>query len=150
MVNSGLRAPTEIHRVAPGCDVLHTLSVDGTREDSRGRGSVTSNLIRLLRDILNKTIGRSTIIRTNSHRGWATDRAPRFSNLSLRVIDFATVTPSKRMCQHENLAPAAEARGVESSGATNYQRPVYKIFAGPERLTDRRAPQPPVHGELVL
>ena len=53
-VNGRLGTTTEVHRVAAGCDVFDTFRVDSAGKDGRGGGTVTSNLVRLLGNILHE------------------------------------------------------------------------------------------------
>ena len=55
MVNGCLRAMAEVHLVVGGTNILDSLRVDGTSENDRGGGTVTSNLIGLLGNILDET-----------------------------------------------------------------------------------------------
>lgn len=54
-LNSGLDTAAQIHGVAASSDVLHGLGEDGSGQDSGGSGTVTSNLVGLGGDILEKT-----------------------------------------------------------------------------------------------
>lgn len=54
LVHRGLSTATEVHWVAAGRDVLDTLGINGTGENGRGGGTVTSNFVCLLCDVLNK------------------------------------------------------------------------------------------------
>jgi hypothetical protein len=64
------------------------------REDSRRCRAITSNLIRFLCNVLDKPEkGIETFVPVPWHN-MNTYRAPRFSNLSFKVIALATVTPS--------------------------------------------------------
>ena len=101
-VDGCLRATTEIHGVAACSYVFDTFRVDGASEDGGGRGTISSNFVRLLSDVLNETKRFIVGILVSERKGETrqetieTYRAPRFSNLSLRVMDLATVTPSKK------------------------------------------------------
>lgn len=53
-LDSSLRPTTKVHRIAPRGDVLDTLSVDCPSEDSSCGCTITSNLVSLLCNILNK------------------------------------------------------------------------------------------------
>lgn len=55
LVDSLLGTSTEIHGVAAGSDVLHTLRVDGSGEDSGGGGTVTGGVVGLGSNVLDKT-----------------------------------------------------------------------------------------------
>lgn len=54
-VDGSLGASSEVHGVAASSDVLHTLRVDGTGQDSGSRRSVTGNLVGLAGNILDET-----------------------------------------------------------------------------------------------
>ena len=54
-LNSGLSSAPQIHGVAAGSDVLDSLGEDGASENGGGGGTVTSNLVGLGGDILEKT-----------------------------------------------------------------------------------------------
>jgi hypothetical protein len=54
LVDGLLRAAAEVHGVAAGGNVLHTLRVDGAGEDGGGGGAVTSSVVGLGGDILDK------------------------------------------------------------------------------------------------
>ena len=53
-LNCGLGTAPQVHRVASGSDVLDGLGEDGAGKDSGGCGTVTSNLIGLGGDVLEK------------------------------------------------------------------------------------------------
>ena len=102
-VDGCLRASTEVHGVAACSYVFDTFRVDGASEDGSGRGTISSNFVCLLSDVLNETKGFIVGILVSERERERqrqetieTYRAPRFSNLSLRVMDLATVTPSKK------------------------------------------------------
>lgn len=56
VVNNGIHrslcAASEIHRIAPRSDVLHSLGEDGAGEDGGGGGPVTGDFVRLVGDVL--------------------------------------------------------------------------------------------------
>lgn len=51
MLDSLLCSPSEVHWIASGSNVLHTLRIDSARKDRSSRRSITSKFVRLVRNI---------------------------------------------------------------------------------------------------
>jgi hypothetical protein len=56
LINSQLSTTTKIHRVTASCDILDTFSEDSTSKNSCSGGTITSNFVGLVSDILNQSI----------------------------------------------------------------------------------------------
>jgi hypothetical protein len=91
------RSTAEVHGVAACCYVLDAFGVDGDGEDDGCCRSVPGHFVGLVCDVSDEAaLGSEYLL----HQYGADDtyRAPRFTNLSVNEMAFATVTPSTSEC----------------------------------------------------